>query len=58
MVHLPPKSREEDAEHLERWKALMEESRMAGSSDIVSLLYLKLTLTLLHPCRGETTVHS
>lgn len=30
MVHLPPKSREEDHEHLERWKAMMEESRVAG----------------------------
>lgn len=30
MVHLPPKSREEDQEHLERWKAMMEESRVAG----------------------------
>lgn len=31
MVHLPPKSREEDEEHLERWKSMMEESRAAGS---------------------------
>ncbi|GHJ86617.1 hypothetical protein NliqN6_3019 [Naganishia liquefaciens] len=29
MVHLPPKSKEEDADHLERWKMIMEESRIA-----------------------------
>ncbi|KAJ9102642.1 hypothetical protein QFC19_004751 [Naganishia cerealis] len=29
MVHLPPKSREEDAAHLERWKMMMEHSRAA-----------------------------
>ncbi|KAJ9127689.1 hypothetical protein QFC24_001099 [Naganishia onofrii] len=32
MVHLPPKSREEDAVHLERWKEMMEHSRAAGES--------------------------
>ncbi|KAJ9119741.1 hypothetical protein QFC22_003451 [Naganishia vaughanmartiniae] len=30
MVHLPPKSKEEDAVHLERWKEMMEQSRLAG----------------------------
>lgn len=30
MVHLPPKDKEEDEAHLERWKHMMEESRSAG----------------------------
>ncbi|KAG7562200.1 hypothetical protein FFLO_02385 [Filobasidium floriforme] len=29
MVHLPPKDKEEDQAHLERWKNMMEESRSA-----------------------------
>ena len=30
MVHLPPKDKEEDEAHLERWKHMMEESRLSG----------------------------
>jgi hypothetical protein len=33
MVHLPPKDKEEDQAHLERWKNMMEESRSAGTCD-------------------------
>jgi hypothetical protein len=33
MVHLPPKDKEEDQAHLERWKNMMEESRSAGTYD-------------------------
>jgi hypothetical protein len=57
MVHLPPKSREEDAEHLERWKALMEESRIAGSSVIVLCCVTELIPSLLRASRGKTTIH-
>lgn len=32
MVHLPPKDKEEDEAHLERWKHMMEESRLSGES--------------------------
>jgi hypothetical protein len=37
MVHLPPKDKEEDQAHLERWKNMMEESRSAGTFERVAL---------------------
>lgn len=38
MVHLPPKSKEEDEAHLENWKHMMEESKAAGKPKIASRL--------------------
>ncbi|KAJ9097223.1 hypothetical protein QFC21_004892 [Naganishia friedmannii] len=44
MVHLPPKSREEDAVHLERWKEMMEQSRVADENRQAEREYRRLEM--------------
>lgn len=56
MMHLPPKSKEEDEQHLERWKMIMEESRLAGMLDLSSFSEGGLIPLKLCSLRGKATI--